>query len=226
MPKKSGGNEYDARGRKLPKRDGQGRFIPEPTLLKKLEAGARMRKLEKFSDQSYKWFRDKVRTFGGERARETLLKDAQKNKNIRQRPTPGFMYTYIYDAKHKDKLPYWDAFPLILMIGPAKKGFYGLNLHYLPPKARAMLFDKLLEIVNNTRYNDRTKIQLSYDLLKSSNKYKAFKPCFKHYLYSQLQSQIAKIPADEWEAALFMPTANFRGAVNSKVWSDSILKVR
>lgn len=219
------GVEYGKDGIPMPVRDALGKFIPEPTLLKKLETVARQRKLDKFSDESYKWFRDKVRTFGGQKSRDTLLKDAKKNKNIRQRPTPGYMYTYIYDAKHKKKLPYWDAFPLIFMVGPAKKGFYGVNLHYLPPKARAVLFDELLKIANNKRWTARTKVGITYDLLKSSQKYKLFKPCFKHYLFKQVQSDLAFIPADEWEAALFMPTAHFQGAANSKVWSDSILSV-
>lgn len=194
------------------------------SLLTRLEQAARQRKLEKFSNKSYKWFRDRVRTIGGENARDTLLKDAQKNSLTRSRPSPGYMYSFIYDAKHKDKLPYFDAFPLILMVGPAKGGFYGINLHYIPPAARARFFDELLKIANNKSYNQRTKFGLSYQLLNSSSKYKLFKPAFKHYLFSQVQSKLALIPADEWEAALFLPSANFIGASNSKVWSDSILK--
>ena len=231
MPKKPtppGGIELGKDGLPMPKRNAKGQFTgaaPEISLLKRLEISARQRKIERFSDKSYKWFRDKVRTFGGANARDTLLKDAQRTGNKRQRPHIGYMYTYIYDAKHKAKLPYWDAFPLIIMVGPAKGGFYGINLHYLPPKARAMLFDELLTITNNTRYNQRTKFQITYDLLKSSSKMGAFKPCFKHYLFSQVQSHLAMIPADEWEGALFMPSADFRGASNSKVWSDSILKI-
>lgn len=195
------------------------------TLLQKLEREARARKLDKHSQSSYNWFKKRVRTVGGDRARDAMLDDARKKRRLREAPTSGKMYTYIYDAKYKDKLPYWDAFPLIFMIGPAKGGFYGINLHYLAPRARAQLFDALLSISNTSRYNANTKIKLSYDLLKGASKYKLFKPCFKHYLFDHLQSKLALIPADEWEAALFMPTANFQGANNSKVWSDSILKV-
>ena len=65
-------------------------------------------------------------------------------KNIRghsvTKPQPGKLYAYMYDAKHKDTLPFWDKFPLIVYLGLGKQGtttlMYGLNLHYIPPKAR------------------------------------------------------------------------------------------
>lgn len=195
------------------------------TLLQKLNRQAQLRNFQKHSEKSYQWFRKKVRTFGGAKTRDELLQDAKQKRRTRNQPSTGKMYTYIYDAKHKNKLPYWDAFPLIFMVGPAKGGFYGINLHYLPPKSRAILFDRLLDIKNSNKLDARTKIRVSYGLLKSTSKFKLFKPCFKHYLFKQVQSKLALISADEWEAALFLPTANFQGASNSKVWSQSILKV-
>ena len=56
----------------------------------------------------------------------------------------SFSFGHYYDAKHKATLPYYDGFPLILMLGPAKGGFMGLNLHYLPPVVRARLLDAVL----------------------------------------------------------------------------------
>ena len=133
---------------------------------------------------------------------------------------------FIYDALHADKLPYFDAFPLIVMVGPAPGGFYGINLHYLPPKPRAVLFDNLISIASDRRYDEKTKLKLSYNLLQLSSKYKLYKPCFKHYLFSQLKSRLVFVSAEHWDAALFLPTANFQGAINTKVWSDSMLEVQ
>jgi len=200
---------------------------PQLTLLQKLEQRARRRELEKFSKKSYQWFKTTALGIGQQRARDELIKgQTERNMNLKRGPGIGFMYSFVYDAKHKDTLPYWDAFPLIIMVGPADGGFYGINLHYLPPKARALLFDKLLDVASDTRYNNKTKLGISYKLLKSTARYSAFKPCFKHYLAERLASDLVKIGADEWEAALFLPTANFKGASNSKVWSDSISKTR
>jgi len=192
------------------------------TLLQKLERGAQSRKLDRFSSQSVTWYKDKVKTMGGQNTRDTLIKNqTERGFGLSRTPGIGFMYSFVYDAKHKATLPYWDAFPLIIMVGPAEGGFYGLNVHYLSPKMRALFFDKLLAYTNNKRFDKKTKFAISYSMLKGAAKLSIFKPMFKHYLHSHVKSKIVKIPSEEWEAALYLPTADFKGAVNSKVWSDS-----
>tara|TARA_R110002126_G_scaffold93949_3_gene222309 strand:- start:2944 stop:3528 length:585 start_codon:yes stop_codon:yes gene_type:complete len=133
----------------------------------------------------------------------------------------GHMYMYFYEAKNKDTLPYYDKFPLTIVAGPAEGGFYGLNLHYLPPVLRAKFLDSLLDVTNNSRYDETTKFNLSYKMLKRASKMKYFAPCFKHYLNSQVRSQFAKVSAPEYEIAVFLPTAQWSGATKNKVYSDS-----
>ena len=64
---------------------------------------------------------------------------------------------------------------------------------------------------------------MTYKLLKSSQKFKLFKPCFKHYLSRQMETRIVEIESEEWAPALFLPTADFGPVAQSKVWSDSVL---
>src|SRR4051812_41636100 len=45
---------------------------------------------------------------------------------------PGEMIFFMYDAKWKDKLPFFDRFPLIFPVEMYPNGFAGMNLHYLP----------------------------------------------------------------------------------------------
>ena len=61
----------------------------------------------------------------------------------------GKMYMFYYDAKTKDKLPYWDRFPLIFVLDVRPDRFWGVNLHYLPPLYRAKLMNALYKIQNN-----------------------------------------------------------------------------
>jgi hypothetical protein len=114
---------------------------------------------------------------------------------------------------------------LTIMIGPAPGGFYGLNLHYLPMKLRAQLFDALLDTTNNKKYDESTKFKINYQKLKGASSLKWYKPCIKHYLTSQVDSSIALVEAPEWEIAMFMPTHQFRKASASKVWAESRKKV-
>ena len=194
------------------------------TLLQKLQRAADNRKLEKNSGESLEWYKNNARKLvGRERAQTLLIQQQDKAEGVGTNDPIGKMYTYGYDALHKDTLPYWDRFPLGFYVGPAKGGFYMINLHYLSPKYRTILFDALMDITNDPRYTEKRKLNLTYNLLNSSKKFRFFRPCFKHYLTSQLQTRIVEIPYDEWEAALFLPTADFGDAKNTVVWSDSIL---
>lgn len=151
--------------------------------------------------------------------REAIMKEDPIQRT--QNEIIGSMYMFFYDPKTKDTLPYYDRFPLVIVVGPAEGGFYGLNLHYLPPILRAKFLDALMDITNNKKYDKTTRFDLTYKLLKRSQKFKHFKPCFKHYLSDHVKSQFAKVPAPEWEIAVFLPMADFRKANNFKVYSDS-----
>jgi hypothetical protein len=94
-------------------------------------------------------------------------------------------------------------------------------MHYLPPAARAKLFDALLDTANNKKFNDSTRLSISYSILKSTAKYSAFQPTFKHYLSGKVKSKVVEVDAPEWPIALFLPTESFRKAGTRTVWSDS-----
>lgn len=137
---------------------------------------------------------------------------------------PGSMMMFNYDPKLKRDLPYYDTFPLIFVVGPAEGGFHGLNMHYLPLKQRAMLMDALYDLTTNSRYDDSTKLRLSYQLLKKASTYKYFKPCFKHYLHRHVKSRKMLIDSVEWDIALFLPIQRFQKASSAQVYSDSLRK--
>ena len=189
-----------------------------PSFIEKLKIQAGEANIRPQTKKSLDWFRKKVKGITNVN-RGRLLKDS--NLELRSRPTPGKMYMFRYTAKHKEVLPYYDKFPLIFMVEGAPKGFYGLNLHYLPPTIRAVFFDKLTDVANNARYDETTRVKISYDILKASTKFAQFKPCFKRYLTSYMRSQPTFVPASEWEAILFLPTEQFVGANKQIVWKDS-----
>jgi hypothetical protein len=157
----------------------------------------------------------------GEINRMSLLDDAALHRT--NAPIVGSMYMYVYDPKHKKTLPYYDKFPLIFMVDRAPGGFYGLNLHYLAPVLRAKLFDALMETANSKRFDEATRLNISYNILKSVNKYSAFRPTFKHYLTDHVKSKIMQVHAPEWEIALFLPTQQFEKQTDRYVWVRSTL---
>ena len=168
--------------------------------------------------ESRNWFRQKIKNLRSIKREELMKEDPLKQTG---QEIVGNMYMFFYDPKHKETLPYYDTFPLVIVVGPAEGGFYGLNLHYLPPILRAKMLDALMDITSNTKFNDSTRFKMSYELLVKSSKLKYFEPCFKHYLNEHVQSKFSMVPAPEWEIATFLPTADFRKANSKKVYSDS-----
>lgn len=138
----------------------------------------------------------------------------------------GQMVMYIYDAKHKETLPYWDRFPLVFPINLKDDGFLGINLHYLPPYERARLMTALYGLINNRKIDEKTKLNISYRILANSSRYRYFKPCVKRYLSGHLRSRLYIINPLEWDRVLLLPLANFQKAEDYKVWQDSINSIR
>ena len=168
--------------------------------------------------ESMDWFRRKAQAMGRVN-RNALMKEDPVE--LKSRGIIGNMYMYFYDPKTKDTLPYYDSFPLTIVVGPAPAGFYGLNLHYLPPTLRARMLDGLMDITNNKSYDDTTKFQVRYNTLKRASSLKYYKPCFKHYLNEHVKSRFAYVPPPEWEIATFLPTADFQKSGRSTVYKDS-----
>lgn len=138
----------------------------------------------------------------------------------------GNMFFFFYDAKHKKTLPYWDRFPLIFPLELYDDGFLGINLHYLDRTLRLRLFDKLMQFKNNDRYDDSTKLKLSYALLASVAKFPEVRPCVKRYLSSHVRSQFLRVHPSEWEIALFLPVEMFQKQSADYVWAESRRKIR
>lgn len=124
-------------------------------------------------------------------------------------PQIGKMYFYFYDPKYKAKLPYYDKFPLVLPIEPYNNGFLGINVHYLNYSDRKALFDSLIKYRNNKYMDERTKLKVSYDLLKHAKYMNLVEPAIKRYLWSQVESPFIEVHPDEWDKALQLPVALF-----------------
>ena len=157
------------------------------------------------SNKARDWFKDQLN-----KTRISRNSIIQKGNKI-GKPTVGKMYTYFYNPKNEAKLPYYDGMPLIILVGPAKGGWYGLNLHYLDSGTRAQFFSDLEDLMNNTRYDETTRIRITYERLMRSRKLNVASEAFKHYLGAHVTSGIVEIPAEDWHVAIMLPTAKWRG---------------
>ena len=181
------------------------------TAIKTSKAGAKAR-------AAGDWFKEKVKQAGA----SARMRSVTPKQLLRRQPDDsvalGKMFFYKYDPKWAKKLPYWDMYPLVFPFEKAPGGFYGLNLHYIPPRERAILMDSLNRYTNNKKYDESTRLDLSYSLLK---RFGRAVPCVKRYLADHVRSSTVRIDADEWEIAIFLPVERFQKESKSTVWKDS-----
>ena len=170
-------------------------------------------------NRSTAWFRNKIKELGDPTPSQ-LIRDG----DVGARPFDGLLNMFFYDPKMKKKLPYYDRFPLIFPFDSAPGGFMGLNLHYLPPLARAKLMDGLWPLIDDDKLSPGSKLSISYQTLKRASRLRYFKPCVKRYLNNHVKSRFVTVYPEEWNIAVFLPTERFAKASKASVYADSIGK--
>lgn len=192
--------------------------------LSKLAAEKNGLELDRYSMESLKWFTSKINNLKN----PTLLANQIKKETGRNtnRFLVGGMYFFYYSAKQADKLPYWDAFPLVLPLERYKDGFLGLNLHYLPPRIRAGFMDKLMNFAIYNDDDEVKRLRITYEIISATKRYKEFRPCVKRYLYSHIASKLLAVQPNEWETAVFLPTQQFQNAKFTQVWKESVAQIK
>lgn len=168
--------------------------------------------------ESLNWFRENVKNirinYAG--SKRLLAEGGERVTRVRE----GRIYMYFYHAKGEEKLPYFDRFPLVICVDRQPTYFTGLNLHYLSPRLRVEFLSRLDEYLSDRQYDEETKFRLTYDLIANIRKLRAFRPCFKKYLYSQVRSRIIEVPPNNWEVISLLPAARFTVNANT-VYADS-----
>ena len=155
----------------------------------------------KTGNEPFTWYRNRIKELGTPNTAELL-----RSGKLAKRPHEGFLNMYIYAPKLKDKLPYYDTFPLIMYLKPAEKGFYGLNFHYLPYALRARLLDAAGQ--NELNVNEVIKSRLT-------------KPTIKRYFFGYLRSMCLRIEPEDNLTAIMLPVQRFKKASTATVWADS-----
>ena len=157
-------------------------------------------KLKKSGKEPYQWYRNRIKELGTP-SQAQLIRDGK----ITGRVNFGALNMFIYDPKLKNKLPYYDTFPLVLPLERYRDGFLGINFHYLPYALRARLLSRLDPNAN-------------YSALKNV---KLVKPTLKRYLNSNVRSRFRKLEEEDFMTAIMLPVQRFKKSSASKVWSDS-----
>ena len=145
--------------------------------------------------KSLAWYKGKVKQLAAsyEETPEKMLRQekrdardlAQDENLLRKTVKEGHLYFFEYKAMSK-WLPYYDKFPLVYVIKQDGEGFYGANLHYIKPKKRVKIIQKL----------ERGLIDMPKTLVHK-------------YLYNHCKSKFLDLAIEEWETSIFLPVEDF-----------------
>lgn len=184
--------------------------------------------LQKYSENKLvKWYRTQIEKLKITEFTTQLGNDFTSQGELRSnRPKDGSLNLFFYSPKHKNKLPYYDRFPLIMPIqrfnasyrGNKKSGagFIGLNFHYLP---YVMRFKLLTDIIPRGRLDGSVeRVFVRYPDIKSIQ---LARPVIKRYLLENVHSDYRYFRLEDYMTILMAPIEDFAKAGKTQVWSDS-----
>ena len=166
------------------------------------------------TDRSATWYRSQVNRIASGKTAGQLFREGK----LQARPSVGRLNLFGYNPKLRNKLPYYDIFPLVLPLEPIKGGFMGMNFHYLPPLLRFRLLERMQARASDRRFDSKTKFEVNYDDVKNI---KIVKPTIKKYLYAYCQTGFLRINADDAAVAIYLPVQRFKKAPEATVYADS-----
>ena len=170
--------------------------------------------------RSAQWFQDKIKGLKGGLRNQFSSTNAAKfyreaetkvNPNLlKRRSELGDLFCYYYNPKYRATLPYYDMYPMIMLIGAEKETFLGINFHYLRPKWRAVLLDRV-----------SAKLGSGLPRWSKLRQIRQIAPTIKRYRFDHIMRRVVPIEENEQEIAIFLPTERFKKAGKTKVWSES-----
>lgn len=177
----------------------------------------RFENLDIATKEATHWLRDHLTNIGPV-YRNTLLPEEKSPRQIKV----GNMYFFGYSPKGKYNLPFYDSFPLIVVLERTSTHILGLNLHYLRYYNRAVFLNYLLEYTNiNEWYKSPTAfMRVSYEKIKSSSEMmsKFMRASIKRYNYTNFVTEAKYVKPIDWKIVPFLPIDRFAGATREDVF--------
>jgi hypothetical protein len=102
----------------------------------------KLRRNANVGKDNWNWFRNtinqNIKGVDRNQLRDQISSDPIRG---RSRLFLGQMYFFFYNQpEYRNTLPFYDTFPLVLLLSRDKDTFFGINFHYIPPKRRLQMF--------------------------------------------------------------------------------------
>jgi len=168
-------------------------------------------------EQTWQWYRQTLKSLAMDLKQnpEHLTRDEKKDRldgedeqdenRLRRFAKQGRLFIFEYKAKMK-YLPYYDEFPLAYVFHATPEYFIAANLHYLHPKKRVLVIEKL--------HQGRIDIP---------------RVCIHKYILDHVEGFLLDLASAEWDTAIALPIEHFvkntggvlRPYKSSDVWTET-----
>jgi len=205
---------------------------PEKTFAQKLDDQLRNTVIS--AQKAIRWFQDNLKLLAATNANVLMARDRQRLLPTGSLQTKhiGRMIMFFYNPKYRETLPYFDRFPLVIIVKLVPGGFMGLNLHYLPIMYRQLIMTSLYTIYKTKHLDENKKLQLNYDMLNKASTGRYIKPCIKRYLYTGndkrgggVTSRFYVVDPVEWDKIIALPVERFEKKSAAQVQQESMQKM-
>jgi hypothetical protein len=163
--------------------------------------------------KSGNWYQKAIGSITDRITASKLMKDGV----LTGRPNIGLLNLFFYEPKTKERLPYYDTFPLVLPLERIEGGFAGLNFHYLPPVLRLRLLENMTAWATSGDLS-KAKLDVSWPRVKSMP---LVPHTIKKYLFKQVRSSFLKITLNQAAVACYLPVQQFKKKSDSYVWAQA-----
>ena len=157
----------------------------------------KVREATEGESKNLRWYQAKLKTLtAGIQTEPSRMNEQEKYDSIgalvnqdqnvnRRRVFPGHLCFFEYKAE-TPTLPYYDKYPLLYILKVEGAEFWGASLHYLEPKKRLIVVDKL----------EKGQIDIPKKIIHK-------------YLYKRCKSLFLDLAIQEWVTASALPVEDF-----------------
>lgn len=167
--------------------------------------------IEKYGIEAIRWYQRQVSKQLSVKPSQLLNQKVYKKRSGAEAGLIGKLYFFQYDAEQAGdpETGLFDQFPMVFIFNAVRNKdgqmvLYGLNMHYLAPAERAVLYIELLKLKTSKKFTPRSRLRAEWNLIKAVTKSSLAERAVHAYRVDRLMSRLIEIPAPAWQIAVFL----------------------